>query len=87
MFEKNIKRNLSNIDQNILELKKQIEIWNKKAAIIQSQFNFSIPNYIIDEIISNEYSKNYSNLHFLINAAVINHKLTKNNGNILKEFY
>lgn len=87
MFEKTIKSNLSNTKQNLLELKKQIEIWNKKANTIQSQFDFIIPNYIIDEIINNEYSKNYSNLHFLINAAVINNKLTKSDGNILKKFY
>lgn len=87
MFKKTIKSNLSNTKQNILNLKKQIETWNKKATIIQSQFDFIIPNYIIDEIISNEYSKNYSNLHFLINVAVINNKLTKSDGNILKKFY
>ncbi len=87
MFENNINSNLSNIEQHISELKKQIELWNKKATFIQSQFDFIIPNYIIDEIISNEYSKNYSNLHYLINAAVINKRLTKNNGNILKELY
>ena len=85
MFENNINSNLSNIEQHISELKKQIELWNKKATFIQSQFDFIIPNYIIDEIISNEYSKNYSNLHYLINAAVVNKRLTKNNGNILKE--
>ncbi|MEI3395874.1 MAG: hypothetical protein V8R82_09395 [Clostridia bacterium] len=87
MFENNINSNLSNIEQHISELKKQIELWNKKATFIQSQFDFIIPNYIIDEIISNEYSKNYSNLHYLINAAVVNKRLTKNNGNILKELY
>ena len=87
MFENNINSNLSNIEQHISELKKQIELWNKKATFIQSQFDFIITNYIIDEIISNEYSKNYSNLHYLINAAVINKRLTKNNGNILKELY
>ena len=87
MFENNINSNLSNLEQHISELKKQIELWNKKATFIQSQFDFIIPNYIIDEIISNEYSKNYSNLHYLINAAVVNKRLTKNNGNILKELY
>ena len=87
MFENNINSNLSNIEQHISELKKQIELWNKKATFIQSQLDFIIPNYIIDEIISNEYSKNYSNLHYLINAAVVNKRLTKNNGNILKELY
>ena len=87
MFKKNVKIDLHELDQNISELKKQIEIWNKKATFIQSQFDFIIPNYIIDEIISNEYSKNYSNLHYLINAAVVNKKLTKKNGNILKKLY
>ena len=64
MFENNINSNLSNIEQHISELKKQIELWNKKATFIQSQFDFIIPNYIIDEIIRKENSKNYSNLHY-----------------------
>lgn len=64
-----------------------IENWNKKACEIKSKFHFSIPNYIIDEIIENEKNKNYFNLHCLVNCAVLNGKLSEKNGKIIKEKY
>lgn len=89
-----IKLSFSNYSDEIYEIKnktirlqKQIKLWKEKAELIQSQFDFTLPNYIIDEIISKEHSKNYSNLHTLINATVINNKLTKENGNIIKKIY
>ena len=71
----------------INELQNKISEWNEKANFIKNKFNFDIPNYIIDEIIENEDSKNYSNLHYLINCAVVNRKITKDNGIMLKKEY
>ena len=69
------------------KLKDEILEWNKKARKIQSKFNFVLPDYIIDEIIESETKKDYSNLHSLINCAVLNGKLSENNGNIIKQIY
>ena len=95
MFKKVSKENLlSNktkefeYKQNELrKLKDEILEWNKKARKIQSKFNFVLPDYIIDEIIESETKKDYSNLHSLINCAVLNGKLSENNGNIIKQIY
>lgn len=61
--------------------------WNKKAKIIQSKFNFILPDYIIDEIIKNEEKKDYLNLNYLINLAVINGRISKDNGKLIKKTY
>lgn len=61
--------------------------WNQKANEIQSKFDFILPNYIIDEIIENEENKAYFNLYCLINCAVINGTISKDNEKILKQVY
>lgn len=68
-------------------LQSKVNLWNEKAAKIQTQFNFILPSYLIDEIIDQEHCKNYSNLYSLINLAVLTNKLSKENGKILKRAY
>ena len=86
MLKKNILSNeIKDVELNKLQSK--IIEWNKKAEVIQSKFNFILPNYIIDEIIENESSKNFLNLHYLINCAVLSGRITTNNGKILKKEY
>lgn len=83
------------IDNNIVEIEEIIDLqnkitkWKEKAKKVQASFDFVIPNYIIDEIISNGIFiyKNHENLYSLINCAVVNGRLTKENANILKEKY
>ena len=87
MLKQALKNDKNTIEQDTIELKKQIKLWQEKANLIQSQFNFNLPNYIIDEIINNESSKNYRNLHILINVAILNNKLSKKDGNILRSIY
>lgn len=71
--------------EEIQNIQKQLTLWNKKSKLIQSQFNFKLPKYIIDEIIRNEKTKLYYNLHSLINLAIISNKLsTKNREAITK---
>ncbi len=71
--------------EEIQNIQKQLNLWNKKSKLIQSQFNFKLPKYIIDEIIRNEKTKLYYNLHSLINLAIISNKLsTKNREAITK---
>lgn len=68
-------------------LQDEISEWNNKSIKIQSNFDFVLPNYIIDEILENENTKNYFNLHYLINCAVINGRITEDNGKLLKKIY
>lgn len=92
-----LKTNEINLSEQLNEFeirKKQIEKlqleimeWTDKASIIQSKFNFTLPDYILNEIIENDKSKNYINLHYLINCAVVNQRLSKDNGNIIKQMY
>lgn len=80
---KQIERNqaeLRNLQNKILE-------WNQKAIKIQRKFDFILPNYIIDEIVKSEKKKDYSNLHYLINCAVVNGRISENNAKIIKNFY
>lgn len=79
-----------NFEQQKNELKKfhnRISLIHEKSQDIQAQFDFILPNYIIDEIISEEYSKNYSNLYALINLAIVNNRLSIENGQLVKKTY
>ena len=69
------------------ELKNKVSEWNYMAMKIQSKFDFILPNYIIDEILKNEEKKDYINLHYLVNCAVINGRISENNGKIIKNIY
>ena len=87
---KNFFNKLKILDSKYYELntlQHKISEWNEKSLKIQSQFDFVLPNYIIDEIIENEVKKDYLNLHYLINCAVINGRITEKNGKLLKKIY
>lgn len=73
--------------ENLKEIQSTINNWNKKFKKIQSNFSFKLPNYIVDEIIDNEDSNDFSNLHYLINCAVINGRITENHGKMIKQAY
>ena len=47
--------------KQIEKLQLEIMEWTDKASNIQSKFNFTLPDYILDEIIENDKSKNYIN--------------------------
>lgn len=79
--------NLENSQNDLIKLQNDISNWERKAEIIQSKFNFRLPDYIIDEIIKNDTSKNYINLHYLINCALVNDKISENDANLLKQVY
>ena len=73
--------------KNLKDLQNAINNWNTKFKNIQSNFSFKLPNYIVDEIIDNEDSKDFSNLHYLINCAVINGRISESHGKMLKNSY
>lgn len=73
--------------ENFANLQTTLETWMKKQKIIQSQFEFTIPNYIIDEIIDLEKTKNSSNLHSLLLLAVDNKRISMEEAKLIEHFY
>lgn len=74
-------------EDEVIDLQNEIKNWNLKASEIQSNFDFIIPNYILDEIIEQQYCHNKDNLYALINCAVINGNITLENAKKIKEIY
>ena len=70
-----------------IRLQQDLSTRNEKANKIQSNFNFHIPDYIIDEIIESEESKSFVNLHYLINCALLNKRISENNAKMIKQVY
>ena len=60
----------------------EIHRFHRLKEKIQIEYGFLIPDYIIDEIINN---KDYDNLVSLLNLAVINKRLSKQQAKIIKE--
>ena len=83
----NMLNTLKNKENELEKLQNKLGDWNQKAKQIQSKLNFTLPNYLIDEIIDNEFTKNYFNLHTLVNCAVINGRITKEDAKVIKEMY
>lgn len=78
---------ISKIQIETKNLQNKLDKFNKEKKIIQSRFNFIIPDYLIDEIIESNTTKIYHNLNCLINCAIVNGTLSKENGSILKQAY
>lgn len=62
-------------------LTKEIQRFKNFKEKIECEYGFSIPNYIIDEMINNN---NRDNLCCLVNLAVLQNRLTKEQGKIIK---
>ena len=60
----------------------EIHRFHRLKEKIQIEYGFLIPDYIIDEIINN---KDYDNLVSLLNLAVINKRLSKQQAKIIKD--
>lgn len=76
-----------NISEKSKTLKKSLEIWNEKQKEIQANFDFIVPNYIIDEIIYLEPSKDYSKLHSLLLLAVYNRRISMEEAVKIEQVY
>ena len=63
---------------------KQLNNYLMKMKNLQNLYEFKIPKYILDEIITNE---DKYNLNVLINLAVMNYELSKEDAKILKKKY
>ena len=75
---------LSTKDNKILT-----QFYNMKAQgrEIQKNFNFFIPDYILDEIVLTQNKPQKLNLLVLINLAKINNRLTEEQASELKDKY
>ncbi len=54
---------------------------------IQKKFEFTIPNYVLEEIVFTKNKMEKCNLHLMINIAFLNNKLTKRQAQKLKKYY
>ena len=81
----NMRRN--NQDYSMTEekyeiIKKHIEKIDKIKNDLQKHINFEIPEYIIHDIAENE---EFNHICLIINVAIVNNRLSSENGNYLKE--
>ena len=77
----NCKKYTTKDEINYEKIKEYLKKLDKIKLKLKNFFNFEIPNYVIDDIIMEE---NYSHFCLLLNLAVINKRISKNNANILK---
>lgn len=76
--------NLTDVEVKNILATNEIHRFYRLKEKLEFEYKFEIPNYIVDEIINNN---NYENLYALINLAVMNNHLTKNNAKTLKNKY
>lgn len=82
---KQAKKYLESITNNqvtCILLENEIQRYKRLKGKLEFEYGFSIPDYIVDEIINNN---DYENLCLLINLAIISKRLSKEQGNIIKQ--
>lgn len=67
------------------KLLKKIERQKEKEEIIQKEFDFLIPDYVLSEIAESDERIDKNNICALINLAILNNRINKENANILKQ--
>ena len=71
--------------QNVVERIKEIEIWNKEfeelKEKLENYFKFEIADYIVSDILESE---TYNHICLMINLAVVNNRISLENGTTLK---
>lgn len=75
-------KNITNIDIENQLLNNNLQRFIRLKKKIEFEYNFNIPDYIIDELINNN---DYNNLCCLINMAVVQKRITKQQGKFIKE--
>ena len=71
--------------ENKIFTQKYVMQLNAKCDDIQSKYEFNIPKYILTELVENGSDK--LNICSLINLAVMNDRISVNEGNLLKKDY
>ena len=69
------------------EILKQFYEMKAQGREIQKNFNFFIPDYVLDEIVLTQNKHQKLNLLVLINLATINKRLTEEQASELKNKY
>ena len=67
---------------NIEELEEEARVEKRVKEKLKKHFNFEIPDYIINDIAIEE---DYHHFCLMVNVAVLNNRLSKEDGNALKE--
>ena len=67
---------------NIEELQEEAKVEKRVKEKMKKYFNFEIPDYIINDIAIEE---DYYHFCLMVNVAVLNNRLSKEDGNTLKE--
>lgn len=71
--------------QNVTEIIKEIEIWNREFEELKEKledyFKFEIADYIVNDILECE---TYNHVCLMINLAVVNNRISLENGTTLK---
>lgn len=73
---------ITNNQVTCMLLENEIQRYKRLKEKLEFEYGFSIPDYIVDEIINNN---DYENLCLLINLAIISKRLSKEQGNIIKQ--
>lgn len=76
-----MEQNVERYEEKIREIKRKNELSNKIKEKLEKYFDFHITSYIIDDIVENE---DYHHFCLMVNLAVVNNRLTANNGEKLK---
>ena len=69
-------------EKEIKKMEQKLELNKKIREKLSGYFDFIIPDYVISDFIDNE---DYHHFCLMVNMAVVNKKLSKENGNTLKE--
>lgn len=75
--------NLTDVEVKNILATNEIHRFYRLKEKLEFEYKFEIPNYIVDEIIN---GNSYDNLCSLINLAIINKKISKKNGKMLKKY-
>lgn len=72
-----MEQNVEIYEKKIREIKRKNELSNKTREKLEKYFDFYITSYIIDDIVENE---DYYHFCLMVNLAVVNNRLTADNG-------
>lgn len=73
--------------KELKDLLTETMIIKKKCKDIQKKFEFTIPDYVLEEIVLTRNKEEKVNLCLMINIAVLNNKLTKGQARKIKNIY
>lgn len=73
--------------KDISYLQERLNYITAQGREIQKNFEFIIPNYVLEEIVDTQNKQQKTNLSAIINLAKINKRLTEEQANKLKEAY